>query len=75
VFFGAMSKAQILEAIPKLTPEEREEIRQKLDEFDDELSAEDLALIDARIAEHEADPHSAIPLEEFKARLKSKYRL
>ncbi len=28
-----MSKAEILEELPKLTPEERKEIRRKLDEF------------------------------------------
>ena len=31
-----MSKAEILEWIAKLTPEERDEVRRKLDEFDDE---------------------------------------
>ena len=70
-----MSKADILDAIPKLTVEERDEIRQKLDECDDVLSAEDLARIDARIAEHEADPQSAIPWQEFKANLEKKYGL
>jgi len=71
-----MSKVEILEEIPKLTPEERDEIRQRLDEFDDELlTAEQMALIDARIAEHEANPQSAIPWEDFEARLQKKYRL
>ena len=71
-----MSKVEIIDEIPKLTPEERDEIRQKLDEFDDELlTAEEMALIDARICEHEANPRSAIPWEEFKARLGEKYGL
>ena len=70
-----MSKAEILESIPTLTAEEREEIRRKLDECDDVLSAEDLARIDARIAEHEADPQSAIPWDKFKAGLEKKYGL
>jgi putative addiction module component (TIGR02574 family) len=65
-----MSKTEILAEIEKLTPEERDEIRQKLEEFDeDSLSAEEGALIDARMAEHEANPQSAIPWQEFKARL------
>jgi putative addiction module component (TIGR02574 family) len=69
-----MSKAEILAAIPKLTPEERHEIRLRLDELDDDrLSREEWALIDKRIAEHEADPESAIPWEEFKARLEQKF--
>jgi putative addiction module component (TIGR02574 family) len=67
-----MSKAEILEEIPKLTPEERDEIRQKLDEYD-ELSAEDLALIDARIEEHRQDPSSAISIDELKSRLRAQF--
>jgi putative addiction module component (TIGR02574 family) len=70
-----VSKAEILEAIPKLTPEERDEIRLKLDELDDQLTGQELALIDARIAEHEANPQSAIPWEDFKKDLESKYGL
>jgi putative addiction module component (TIGR02574 family) len=65
-----MSKAEILEEIPKLTREEREEIRRKLDEIDgvawlehDDLTPEQWALVDQRMAEHEADPKSAIPWE------------
>lgn len=34
--FFAMSKAEILEALPKLSPEERQEIRAKLNELDGE---------------------------------------
>lgn len=55
-----MSKAEILEAIPKLTPEEREEVRQRLDEIDDSLTPEEWAL-DKRLAEHEADPLTFAP--------------
>jgi putative addiction module component (TIGR02574 family) len=68
-----MSKAEILEEIPSLTPEERDEIRRKLDELDDSLTPEEWALIDKRIAEHEADPQSAIPWEKFKADLDEKF--
>jgi putative addiction module component (TIGR02574 family) len=71
--FHRMSKAEILEEIPSLTPEERDEIRQKLDELDDSLTAEELALVDKRIAEHEANPQSAIPWEKFKAGLEEKF--
>jgi hypothetical protein len=56
-----MSKAEILEELPKLTPAEQDEIRHRLDELDDDtLSPEEWALIDKRIAEHEAHPESAI---------------
>jgi putative addiction module component (TIGR02574 family) len=77
----AMSKAEILAEIPKLTKEERFEIRVKLAEIDndgwldedDPLTAEEKKLIDARLAEHEANPQSAISFEEFKARMKEKF--
>jgi putative addiction module component (TIGR02574 family) len=76
-----MSKAEILAELPKLTKEERYEIRVKLAEMDsdgwldadDPLSDEEKKLIDARLAEHEVNPQSAIPFEEFNARLKEKF--
>ncbi len=75
-----MSKAEILDEIPKLTPEEREEIRRKLDEVDgvkaledDDLTAEQWALADQRIAEHKVDPASAIPIEQMKAGLRARF--
>ena len=69
-----MSKAEIFEEIAKLTPAERDEIRHKLDELDENtLTPEEWALVDKRIAEHESDPESAIPWDEFKARLDQKF--
>jgi len=73
-----MSKAEILAEIPKLTPEEREEIYLKIVELDsdewldadDPLTDEQKALIETRIEAHEKNPQSAIPWEEFNARLK-----
>ena len=72
-----MSKAEILEALPGLTAEERNEILLKITELDpdlwfdqdDPLTDEDKALIEARIAAHEQNPETAIPWEDFKARL------
>jgi putative addiction module component (TIGR02574 family) len=76
-----MSKSEILEELARLTKEERHEIRVKLAEMDgdgwldedDPLTDDDKKLIDARLAEHEANPQSAIPFEEFKARIKDKF--
>jgi putative addiction module component (TIGR02574 family) len=69
-----MSKAEILEEIAKLTPAERDEIRKKLDELDEEtLTPEEWALIDKRIAEHDSNPESAIAWDEFNARLDQKF--
>lgn len=77
-YIFAMSKAEILQELPKLTKEERHEIRVTIAEMDndgwldedDPLTDEEKALIAARIEAHEKDPASAIPWEEFDARLK-----
>jgi hypothetical protein len=69
-----MSKAEILEQIAKLTQVERDEIRQKLDELEEDLlTPEEWALIDKRIAEHDPNAQSAIQWDEFKARLDQKF--
>jgi putative addiction module component (TIGR02574 family) len=76
-----MSKAEILAELSKLTKQERHEIRVKLAEMDsdgwldedDPLTEDEKKLIDERLAEHEANPQSAIPYEEFKARLRDKF--
>ena len=73
-----MSKAEILEELPKLSKKERFEIRVKLAEMDgdgwldedDPLSDAEKALIEARIEAHEKNPDSAIPWDEFDARLR-----
>jgi len=75
-----MSKAEILAEIPKLTPQEREEIYLKLAELDDNkwmdaddpLTDADKALIESRIAAHEQNPQTAVPWEEVDARLKQR---
>ena len=62
-----------------LPPEERLELGYDLidsvaDAGDDfELTDEQKAEIERRMAEHERDPSSAIPLEEFMARLRSRF--
>jgi putative addiction module component (TIGR02574 family) len=73
-----MSKAEILAEISRLTKEERYEIRVQLAEMDsdgwieedDPLTDAEKALIEARLEAHEKNPDSAIPLEEFNARLR-----
>jgi putative addiction module component (TIGR02574 family) len=72
-----MSKTEVLEELPKLTPAERYEIRLKLAELegddwlddDDPLTAEQKALVEWRIEAHEKNPETAIAWEEVKARL------
>lgn len=75
-----MSKTEILEELPKLTPEERFEIRLKLAELDgdrwldddDPLTEEQKALLDARLADMEAHPEESIPWEEVRKRLEAR---
>lgn len=72
-----MSKTDILEELPKLTSEERHEIRLKLAELDgdgwldddDPLTDEQKRLIESRIEAHENNRDTAIPWKEVKARL------
>jgi len=73
-----MSKAEILAELPKLTAEDRAEIQAKLDELagegwldgDHPLTDAEKALIQSRIEAYEKNPQTAIPWEEFDARLK-----
>ncbi|HRZ35192.1 MAG TPA: hypothetical protein P5534_02390 [Candidatus Paceibacterota bacterium] len=71
-----MSKADILAELPKLTREERRELVMKVQELDGDewfdegqLSAEEKAMLEARLAEHERNPGAAIPLSRFESRL------
>lgn len=73
-----MSKAEILAELPKLTADELAEIQTRLDELtgngwlddDDGLTGAEKTLVEARIEAHEKNPKTAIPWEEFDARLK-----
>lgn len=71
-----MSKAEIWAELPKLSREERRQLVQKIHEIDGDdwldegqLSDEEKALLEARVAEHERSPASAIPWNEFEGRL------
>jgi putative addiction module component (TIGR02574 family) len=74
-----MSKTEILAELPKLTPDERFEIRVKLAELDadgwldddDPLTDEQRALLDARLAEMEKNPNASIPWDEAKRRIEA----
>jgi putative addiction module component (TIGR02574 family) len=69
----SMSKAEILDEIQRLTPEERDEIRRKLDELDDSLTTDEWAVVDTRMEAHRRDPTSAVPIEEMKAGLRARF--
>jgi putative addiction module component (TIGR02574 family) len=70
-----MSFTQVLEELPNLTFEERQLlIRRAIDLDDPPLTNADEALIESRFARHHSDPDSSIPLEESKARIRSRIR-
>ena len=75
-----MSMTEILAELPKLTPTQRAEVRSALASLDDapwaddgELSAEDKALLLARVEECDRHPERMVPWEQAEARLKSRF--
>ncbi len=69
-----MSFTEVLAELPMLTVAERQVlIRRALDLDEPSLLAEDEALIETRLADHKRDPASAVPLDEMKARLRSRF--
>jgi putative addiction module component (TIGR02574 family) len=75
-----MSKVEILEALPKLTREERKEIRLRLAELDgnlwldadEPLTDAEKALLDARLAAYERDPDAGSSWAEVEARIRAR---
>jgi putative addiction module component (TIGR02574 family) len=68
-----MSFAEVLQELPALTFEQRQQLIRRAVELDDTgLSAADEALVESRLAAHHADTNSAIPLDEMKRRLRSR---
>ena len=76
-----MSKADILEQLPKLTKEERMEIRLKLAQLDphewldedDPLTDEEKAVLETRLEDMEKHPEKSIPWAEAEARRKARF--
>jgi len=75
-----MSKTEILEELPKLTPEDRYEIRLKLAELDgdgwldddDPLTDDEKALLAARLAAYEKDSDAGSLWEEVEGRVRAR---
>ncbi len=68
-----MSFAQVLEELPALTFEQRQLLIRRALELDDSpLAPDEEALVEARLAAHRAAPDSSVPLDEMKARLRSR---
>jgi putative addiction module component (TIGR02574 family) len=73
-----MSKLEILEELPRLSAEDRLEIRQKLNEIDggewldcdDPLTDAEKSLLDSRLADYRQQPNAGSSWDEVEARLK-----
>lgn len=77
-----MSFKEVMAELPNLSPEQRDLLRVKLAELegkvwmdDGELTSEQKALIEARIAEHERNPTGVVSWEVAEAKLKARYGL
>jgi hypothetical protein len=79
-YIARMSKNEILEELPKLTTLERQEIRLRLAELeaedwqdpDDLLTAEDKAILDARLAAYEENPGAGSSWKQVKNRIRAR---
>ena len=76
-----MSKTEILDELPKLTPGERQEVRLRLAELDQDdwldegvLTNAEKALIEERFRDLEANPQSSIPWDEAKGCLLAPFK-
>ena len=75
-----MSKTEILEELPNLTKLERQEIRLRLAELDaedwhdvaDPLTANEKAILDARLAAYANDPDAGSSWEEVENRIRTR---
>ena len=76
-----MGKAEILAALPRLTPEDRAEVQAKLDELAGDawqdrgtLSDDDRQILDESLAAYEASPEAGSPWDDVKARAQARLR-
>ena len=75
-----MSRAEILQELAKLEPEERREVRAKLNDLEDsvqdtwldgtDLTDDEKVMLDLRLAEYEENPDEGGSCEEVAARVR-----
>lgn len=69
-----MSFNEVVAELPALTVAERQQLVLRALELDDaEIPAQDLAMAEKRLAVGRANPGSAVPLEEMKTRLRTRF--
>lgn len=70
-----MSFNEVLHELPGFTLEQRQLLVRRLLELDDvTLDGADEALVESRLAALRDAPSSAVPLDEMKARVRSRYK-
>jgi putative addiction module component (TIGR02574 family) len=73
-----MSVAEILTELPKLNPEERRQIMDRVIELEGdswdggELTEEEKSILEERLADYEKNPEEGSPWEEVKARIRAR---
>ncbi len=73
-YFIGMSFTEVLAELPALTVSERQLlIRRALDLDEPALSGQDEELVERRLKDYRKNPDSAVPLEEMKTRLRSRF--
>ena len=72
-----MSKADILQELPRLGPQDRRDIFERICELEEddmlrggEPTAEEKALLDQELADYEQDPTAGSPWREVEARIR-----
>jgi hypothetical protein len=77
-----VSLIEILDELPRLTSEQRQQVAQKVLELeeggewlggDDVLRVEEKHLVESRLAAHDRNPSSAVPWEEVKLQLRARF--
>jgi len=75
-----MSKTQILEELPRLKTEDRQEILDRLLELEGEgwlddadLADEERQLIESRLEAHRRNPDAVVPWEDVEAKLLARF--
>jgi hypothetical protein len=68
--FASMSFAEIKEALPTLSPEQRAELEEQLHALDEGVTVEQLREINAMLEEELNDPSPGLTLEQARERIR-----
>lgn len=69
-----MSLSEIIEELPRLSADERWQVIEQAIALED-LTPDELQLVEDRIAAHDRAPETSVPLEQLMAEFRAQYRL